>query len=90
MSKTLFRAIAKGFLGRFLAYISLALGFWLLFQGFQSGNLSARIPFGLAGAASILIGMYLMVSIWGRGFPATLIHPNDEEDVNGDSVTGSN
>ena len=90
MGKMAFRAIAKGLLGRLLAYIGLALGFWLLFHGFQSGNLAAGIPFGLAGAASILIGMYLMVSVKGRDSPATPIHTNDEEDGNGDSVTGSN
>ena len=93
MGKSVFRTIAKGLLGRLAAYGGLALGFWLLFQGFQSGNLRAGIPFGLAGGATILIGMYLMVAIRGLGSPVAPVSQGksgNEEDGNGDPVTGSN
>ena len=78
--------LVRGLLGRLLTYGALALGFWLLFQGFSKPS----VPAGLLGGAAILGGMYFMVVVrrsTGSG-PAT-DKPGDKEDNPGDSFDGS-
>jgi hypothetical protein len=53
------KALAKGLLGRLLAYAVLGLGFWLLYQGL----LRSSIPLAILGGAMIIGGMYLMVAV---------------------------
>ena len=78
--------LVRGLLGRLLTYGALALGFWLLFQGFSKPS----VPAGLLGGAAILGGMYFMVVVrrsTGSG-PAT-DKPGDKEDNPSDSFDGS-
>ncbi|PKB64703.1 MAG: hypothetical protein BZY80_01995 [SAR202 cluster bacterium Io17-Chloro-G2] len=93
MGKSLLQSVAKGLLGRFLAYGTLAAGFLLLYRGFQAGSLGAGVPFGLGGGAAILIGMYLMVSV-RRGEPSMAplesLDLDNEEDGAGDPFDRSN
>ena len=90
MGNPVFRYIAKGILGRLVAYGFLALGFLLLYQGFQSGSLGTGVPLGLVGGAAILMGMYLMVT-GRRGEPPMITSdPGNEEDEPGDPIDGSN
>ena len=93
MGNPVFRYIAKGILGRLVAYGFLALGFLLLYQGFQSGSLGTGVPLGLVGGAAILMGMYLMVT-GRRGEPPMITSdpsgPDDKEDDTVDPIDGSN
>ena len=95
MDKSLLRSVAKGLLGRLLAYGAFAAGFFLLYRGFQSGSLGSGVPLGLGGGAVILIGMFLMVT--GRREQPPMapsdpdqLDPNIEEDGIGDPIDGSN
>ena len=83
MGRSILQSIAKGLLARFVGYGALALGFWLLYRGFQIGNLVPGIPLGLGGGAIILLGMYLMVSV-RQG------NPSNQEDEIGDPIDRSN
>jgi hypothetical protein len=79
------KALAKGLLGRLLAYAVLGLGFWLLYQGLLRPN----IPLAILGGAMILGGMYLMVTVRRIAVsPPTTdsTNDNDKEDSSGDSL----
>jgi hypothetical protein len=79
------KALAKGLLGRLLAYAVLVLGFWLLYQGVLRPN----IPLAILGGALILGGMYLMVTARriAVSSPANgSTNENDKEDSPGDSL----
>lgn len=95
MDKSLLRSVAKGLLGRLLAYGALVAGFLLLYRGFQAGNLGSGVPLGLGGGGVILIGMYLMVT-GRREKPPTApsdpdpLDPNIEEDGTVDPIDGRN
>jgi len=93
MGNSVLHFIAKGILGRLLAYGALGIGFLLLYWGFQVGNLGAAIILGLGGGATILIGMYLMVTVRRGEPPMTTLNPlgpGNEEDETGDPIDGSN
>ena len=90
MGKSVLQSVAKGLLGRFLAYGALILGLWLLYRAFQIGNLTAGVPLGLAGGAVILAGMYLMVTGRRGEPPIAPSAPGNEEDGKGDPINGSN
>ena len=49
--------LGSGLLTRLGAYAVFALGFWLLFQGFDRPSPAL----GVLGGAGVLLGMYLMV-----------------------------
>ena len=68
------KTIGRGLLGRLLAYSVLALGFWLLFQGFLRPN----VFLGVLGGAMILVGMYLIVAL-RRGINPPDVSGSDEE-----------
>ena len=53
-------------MAKLAGYGILGLGFWLLYLGFGGDTLGAGIGWGIGGAALILAGMYVMVSL-GRG-----------------------
>lgn len=82
--------VAKGLLGRLLAYGALALGFLLLYRGFQAASPAAGVTLGLGGGAALLIGMYLMVTIRRAEPPMSPLDANNEEDGTGDPIDGSN
>ena len=85
------KRLLKGLLGRLLSYLGLGLGFWLLYLAFLQGNLLYGIPLGLLGGGSILLGMYLLVTvrrIAGDG-PVGLDLDPEKEGTAGDSFTGS-
>ena len=90
MGKSVLQSVAKGLLGRFLAYGALTLGLWLLYRGFQIGNLTAGVPLGLGGGAAILAGMYFMVTGRQEKSPMAPLDPSNEEDGTGDPIDGSN
>ena len=93
MSSSVLRFLAKGILGRLLAYGALAAGFLLLYRGFQVGNVGTGIALGLGGGAAILTGMYLMVTSRREVPPLSPSEPSDpdkEEDGTGDPIDGSN
>lgn len=82
--------LVRGLLGRLLTYGALALGFWLLFQGFSKPS----VPAGLLGGAAILGGMCFMVLArrFTRQFNGTSPVEKtigDKEDNPGDSFDGS-
>ena len=52
--------LGKGLFSRIGAYAVLALGFWLLFQGFERSNILS----GILGGVIIIVGMYLMTGVW--------------------------
>ena len=52
--------LGRGFFPRIGAYAVLAVGFWVLFQGFERSN----IFIGVLGGAIIIAGMYLMTGVW--------------------------
>ena len=86
----MFKSLLKGLLGRLVSYIGLALGFWLLYQALLQANLLYGISLGLFGGASILLGMYLLVTarhIAGDG--PVLDLDQEKEETAGDSFTGS-
>jgi hypothetical protein len=79
---SMLKALAKGLLGRLLAYAVLGSGFWLLFQGLLKSN----IPLAILGGAMILGGMYLMVTVRRIAVPpSTDDSEHDKEDSPGDS-----
>ena len=89
LTASMLKALAKGLLGRLLAYAVLGLGFWLLFQGVLRSN----IPLAILGGAMILGGMYLMVTVRRIAAPppttdSTSNKTNDKEDSPGDSRHG--
>ena len=49
-----------GIFPRVGAYAVLALGFWLMFQAFETSNILT----GILGGAIIIAGMYLMTGVW--------------------------
>ncbi|MBT97352.1 MAG: hypothetical protein CL902_01840 [Dehalococcoidia bacterium] len=49
-----------GLFPRVGAYAVLALGFWLMFQAFETSNILT----GILGGAIIIAGMYLMTGVW--------------------------
>ena len=82
--------LVRGLLGRLLSYGALALGFWLLFQGFSKPS----IPAGILGVAAILGGMYFMVvarrsTRRSNGTSPTANTIRDEEESPGDPFNGS-
>jgi len=56
--------LSRGLFPRIGAYAVLALGFWLLFQGFERSNALV----GVLGAALVVVGMYLMTGVWRDTF----------------------
>ena len=95
MNNPVLRFLVKGILGRLLAYGALAVGFLLLYRGFQAGDLGTGVPLGLGGGVVILIGMYLMVTVRGAEPPTApsdtgSVDPDNEEDGTGDSIDRSN
>ena len=56
--------LSGGMFPRFASYGVLALGFWLLFQGFERGH----TLLGILGGALIILGMYLMTGVWRNMF----------------------
>ena len=66
VANLLLRFIAKGLMAKLAGYGMMGLGFWLLYLGFGGSTVGAGIGWGVGGAALILGGMYLMVSL-GRG-----------------------
>ena len=82
----LLKILAKGLVGRLLAYAVFGLGFWLLFQGFS--NPSA--PRGVLGGVMILIAMYLMV-LARRSDPDPEMtgSAGEGQENSGDSLDGS-
>ena len=85
------KRLLKGLLGRLVSYLGLALGFWLLYQALRQGNLVYGIPLGLLGGGSILLGMYLLVTVrhFGDDGPVCLDLDEEKEGTAGDSFTGS-
>ncbi len=84
------KRLLKGLLGRLVSYLGLALGFWLLYQALLQSSLLRGIPLGLLGGAAILLGMYLLVTarhMSGDGPGLNL--EAEEEEIAGDSFTGS-
>ena len=80
------KSLAKGLLGRLLGYGGLALGFWLLFQGFSKPS----APLGVFGGVSILVAMYLMVLARQSNLSPPIAGSGDtEEDESVDSLNGS-
>ena len=86
----------RGLVARFAGYGCIALGFWLLYLGFSNENVVIAIGWGIGGAASILVGLYLTVSL-NRRDEAPQIPQQDlsaaqlpEEVVAIDPVHGSN
>jgi hypothetical protein len=87
LTADMLKTLAKGLLGRLLAYAVLGLGFWLLYQGL----LRPSIPLAILGGAIILGGMYLMVTVQRiAALPPTTdsTNDNDKEDSPGDSRDG--
>ncbi len=85
------KRLLKGLLGRLVSYVGLALGFWLLYQALLQSSLLYGIPLGLVGGGSILLGMYLLVTarhVTGDG--PSLDLEDEQEEITGDSFTGSN
>lgn len=89
MGKSVLQIVVKGLLGRLLGYGLLALGFWLLYRGFQTGDAGTGVPLGVAGGIFILIGMYFMVTI-GRRDPPVASNGLGKEDSTGDPIDRSN
>ena len=54
------RIMKGGLFPRIGAYAVMALGFWLLFQAFETSNILT----GILGGAIIIVGMYLMTGVW--------------------------
>ncbi len=67
MALTILKFLLRGLLGRLLGYGGLALGFWLLYQGVSRPSPLMVV----AGAASVIAAMYLMV-LARRGNLATI------------------
>ena len=67
----MFSSFARGLVARFAGYGCIALGFWLLYRGFSDENIGVAAGLGIGGAASILVGLYLAVSLAQRDSPAT-------------------
>ena len=84
------KSLLKGLLGRLVSYLGLALGFWLLYQALLQSSLLYGIPMGLLGAASILLGMYLLVTVRNIAADGAILDLDEEkEGTTGDSFTGS-
>ncbi len=84
------KSLLKGLLGRLVSYLGLALGFWLLYQALLQSSLLYGIPLGLLGAATILLGMYLLVTARHRAGEGPVLDLDEEkEETAGDSFTGS-
>lgn len=92
----MFSFFARGLVARFAGYGCIALGFWLLYRGFSDENVGVAIGWGIGGAASILVGLYLAVSLAQRDPSPTPPQPGSsaadlpEEAVANDPVHGSN
>ena len=89
------KGLLKGLLGRLVSYLGLGLGFWLLYQALLQKNPFYGISLGLLGGASILLGMYLLVTARHIGGPGPgldspgLDSDEEKEGTAGDSFTGS-
>ena len=84
------KSLLKGLLGRLVSYIGLALGFWLLYQALLQANLLYGISLGLFGGASILLGIYMMVTARHIGGDGPVLDMEQQKDgTAGDSFTGS-
>lgn len=57
------KSIAKGLLGRLVAYAIFGLGFWLLYWGVQDDN----IPLAALGGAMIPAGLFVLVKVRSFG-----------------------
>lgn len=76
---------AKGLLARLLSYTLFALGFWLLFRGFNLPHVGLAV----LGGVMVLVGMYLMVK--SRRAPSTTAgvgRASRKEDKPGDLLHG--
>ena len=67
----MFSSFARGLVARFAGYGCIGLGFWLLYRGFSDENIGVAAGLGIGGAASILVGLYLAVSLARRDSPPT-------------------
>ncbi len=84
------KGLLKGLLGRLVSYSGLALGFWLLYQALLQANPFYGIFLGLLGGGSILLAMYLMVTVRHIAGDAPVLDSDKEkEGTAGDSFTGS-
>ncbi len=89
------KRLLKGLLGRLVSYLGLGLGFWLLYQALLLANPLYGIPLGLLGGGSILLGMYLLVTVRHIGGPGPVADSpglgsdEEKEGTAGDSFTGS-
>ena len=87
--------LLKGLLGRLVSYSGLALGFWLLYQALLQANPFYGISLGLLGGGSILLAMYLMVTVRHIAGDAPVLDlavsdsDEEKEGTAGDSFTGS-
>ena len=73
------KSIARGLLGRLVAYAVFGMGFWFLFRGVQDDN----IPLAVLGGAMIPAGMYLLVKV--RRFTSHMATDPHQKDEDGDS-----
>ena len=81
--------LRRGLFPRVGAYAVLALGFWLLFQGFEKYNVLT----GIVGGALIIVGMYLMTGVWRSTFarfggPPRIRKENKSSDSTQEDHTG--
>ncbi len=95
MNNPVLRFLVKGILGRLLAYGALAVGFLLLYRGFQAGDLGTGVPLGLGGGVVILIGMFFMMTVRRAEPPMAPsengpLDPDNQEDGTGDPIDRSN
>lgn len=78
--------LAKGVLGRLLSCASLALGFWVLYQGISRPS----VPLDFLGGGIIIGAMYLMVAARRSSLGLQVGGPTSvEEDKPSDTVIGS-
>ena len=73
------KSIARGLLGRLVAYAVFGLGFWFLFRGVQDDN----IPLAVLGGAMIPVAMYLLVRV--RRFTSNMATDQHQKNEDGDS-----
>jgi hypothetical protein len=70
------KLIAKGLLGRLIAYSIFGLGFWFLFRGVQDDH----IPLAVLGGAMIPAGLLVLVKVRGWGTPPPAEETRSTED----------
>ena len=84
----MWKELGRGLLGRTAGYGVFALGFWLLYQGFER----PQIPLVFLGGALILGSMYLMAKARRAAMPRHTMEPEEphhKEDHPGDTIPGS-